>query len=438
VEEIVMTGFSDVDETASTVTQRSDDELNGCTSPFTMQRTLDNLDDLPADVPEQPPLLQQPPLPSEGKGTLNENSHHKALQAEEQMQQMRQPQVVGGRMGADGTVWDRLASENASLLMENMMLTQQCLAAACAAQMMVTAPPTMSSAESEIKPVDGFPAAVAQHAQIAAAQYEQALRLWGVAQKAFVTPMQSGLLGQQGTMNAAHPITGQLSQPGPPLEQWRTPPQPSPSQPHKAGRKPGNGTRMYDSQQNGVAEMGPMAKARGHPAAPSGDSESCIGSHHAAPSSGSVKSDLTTVMLRNLPNQYTRAMLLDLLDSQSFAGLYDFVNLPIDFASRSCLGYAFVNLITNEVASAFCSKLQGFGDWIIPSRKICSVTWSGPHQGLQAHIERYQNSPVMHDLVPDVYKPIILKDGVRIPFPPPTRKLKAPRPLPSFAGSERP
>ena len=28
--------------------------------------------------------------------------------------------------------------------------------------------------------------------------------------------------------------------------------------------------------------------------------------------------------------------------------------------------------------------------------KVCRVTWSGPHQGLAAHVERYRNSPVMH------------------------------------------
>jgi len=135
----------------------------------------------------------------------------------------------------------------------------------------------------------------------------------------------------------------------------------------------------------------------------------------------------TTIMIRNLPNQYTRNMLLDLIDTEGFAKLYDFVNLPIDFQSRSSLGYAFVNLVNNDVAKSFQLKFDGFSDWIIPSRKVCGVTWSGPHQGMQAHIERYRNSPVMHESVPDTYKPVVFKDGQRIPFPLPTRKLRAPR-----------
>jgi len=57
---------------------------------------------------------------------------------------------------------------------------------------------------------------------------------------------------------------------------------------------------------------------------------------------------------------------------------------------------------------------------------VCEVSWSGPHQGFKAHVERYRNSPVMHRSVPDAYKPIIFQDGVRQDFPRPTRKIKAP------------
>merc|ERR1719163_748335 len=39
------------------------------------------------------------------------------------------------------------------------------------------------------------------------------------------------------------------------------------------------------------------------------------------------KGPYLTVMLRNLPNNYTRAMLLKLIDSEGFGGKYDFVYL---------------------------------------------------------------------------------------------------------------
>jgi len=135
----------------------------------------------------------------------------------------------------------------------------------------------------------------------------------------------------------------------------------------------------------------------------------------------------TTLMLRNLPNNYSRAMVLATLDDEGFAGLYDFIYLPIDFKSRACLGYAFVNLVSPEVVPAFWSKFDGHSNWMLPSRKVCSVSWSGPYQGLQAHIARYRNSPVMHSSVPEEYKPVILQGGVQLTFPPPTKSPRAPR-----------
>merc|ERR1711988_1960162 len=36
----------------------------------------------------------------------------------------------------------------------------------------------------------------------------------------------------------------------------------------------------------------------------------------------------TTVMLRNLPNSYSRSMLLELIHAEGFGGSYDFVYLP--------------------------------------------------------------------------------------------------------------
>lgn len=139
------------------------------------------------------------------------------------------------------------------------------------------------------------------------------------------------------------------------------------------------------------------------------------------------ESSRTTVMLRNLPNNYSRSMLLNLMDSEGFEKLYDFIYLPIDFKTKASLGYAFVNLTDNESANRFRLRFDGFSEWILPTRKVCGVSWSGPHQGLDAHIERYRNSPVMHEAVPDMYKPVLFKDGSVVAFPPPTKTLRAPR-----------
>lgn len=135
----------------------------------------------------------------------------------------------------------------------------------------------------------------------------------------------------------------------------------------------------------------------------------------------------TTVMMRNIPNNYTRSMLLEMIDAEGFVGLYDFVYLPMDFGRRANLGYAFVNLVDAAAAAAFWSAFDGFSHWALPSAKVCQLGWSGPHQGLAAHIDRYRNSPVMHNLVPDEYKPMLFQGGVRIKFPAPTRYVKAPQ-----------
>jgi len=134
----------------------------------------------------------------------------------------------------------------------------------------------------------------------------------------------------------------------------------------------------------------------------------------------------TTLMLRNLPNNYTRAMVLDLLYSSGLGGLYDFVYVPMDFARGCGLGYAFVNLVDGELAYRVCAALEGFSGWSVRSSKICQVAWSEREQGLKALVRRYRNSSIMHVEVPDDFKPCLFFRGRRVPFPPPRKQLRRP------------
>uniref|UniRef100_A0A7S4PYY7 RRM domain-containing protein n=1 Tax=Alexandrium monilatum TaxID=311494 RepID=A0A7S4PYY7_9DINO len=138
------------------------------------------------------------------------------------------------------------------------------------------------------------------------------------------------------------------------------------------------------------------------------------------------EAERSTVMLRNLPNDYTRTMVADLLEAFGFAGRYNFLYLPSDMSRRAGLGYAFVNMVSPADAELVRSRLEGFRRWSVPSSKVCSVGWSVPCQGLEANIERYRNSPIMHSSVPDEFKPIVLLDGKRVQFPRPTKKLRKP------------
>lgn len=134
-----------------------------------------------------------------------------------------------------------------------------------------------------------------------------------------------------------------------------------------------------------------------------------------------------SVMIRNMPNSYTRNMLLELVDSMGFAGAYDFVYLPIDFKSQIGLGYALINFISVSDAQRCFEYFEGYCNWKVPCNTVCTVAWSSPTQGLEAHIERYRNSPVMHHSLPDEWKPITLRQGIRTHFPPPSKAIKTPK-----------
>jgi len=134
----------------------------------------------------------------------------------------------------------------------------------------------------------------------------------------------------------------------------------------------------------------------------------------------------TTLMMRNLPNSYTRDMLVRLLDDEGFAGCYDFVYLPVDFARGCGLGYAFVNLVDPSLVARFKRCFDSYSKWGMRTNKVCQVTWSDRDQGLKANVKRYRHSPVMHPSVADEFKPCLFSQGVRVPFPGPGRSVRKP------------
>jgi len=138
----------------------------------------------------------------------------------------------------------------------------------------------------------------------------------------------------------------------------------------------------------------------------------------------------TTVMMRNIPYCFTREMLWALLDSKGFNSHYDFVYLPTDFYSQQSLGYAFINFLSHEDALACFEVFSGFQRWDSMKSKVykpCTVNWGHPYQGLEAHVMRYRNSPVMHEDVPEEARPAVFVNGVPVTFPAPTKKIDKPR-----------
>lgn len=141
----------------------------------------------------------------------------------------------------------------------------------------------------------------------------------------------------------------------------------------------------------------------------------------------SLTSVHTGVVMRSIPNNFTRETFVRLLDAQGFSGCYDFVYLPIDLQTGAACGYAFVNLHAYEDAERLRIHFNAFADWPMVSEKVCQAAWSNL-DGLQGHVDRYRNSSVQHASVPDEFKPALFnKNGERVPFPSPTKKISPPR-----------
>jgi len=134
-----------------------------------------------------------------------------------------------------------------------------------------------------------------------------------------------------------------------------------------------------------------------------------------------------TVVMKGIPHTFKRCVLQSLLDDNGFASSYDFLYLPFDFSTQKTYGYAFISFAETEVAERFLSEFSGFSDWGIECSSEAETSWSVGRQGLQAHVERFRNSPVMHPSVSEDMKPAIFQAGVQIVFPPPTTIIKAPR-----------
>lgn len=140
----------------------------------------------------------------------------------------------------------------------------------------------------------------------------------------------------------------------------------------------------------------------------------------------------TTVMLRNIPNKYTREMLIKQLNVD-FNGEYDFMYLPIDFKNKCNVGYGFINFRSSVVCDKFVRDFHGVDvRKCLPglnSKKVVEVT-PARVQGLTENVRRLRNSPVMNQLIdhPE-WMPLLFNDvGVEIPFPMPDQPLPPVKP----------
>merc|ERR1712151_585736 len=154
------------------------------------------------------------------------------------------------------------------------------------------------------------------------------------------------------------------------------------------------------------------AKATAHLDIPSETASTCASSicgnsvEADESDAGAEDPGYTTAMMRNIPSAYTRANLLELLDQQGFLGSYDLLYLPVDFQTELNHGYAFINFTSTEHFERFSEHFTGFSAWMVPSDRVCEVSWSDAAQGIDENIQRYRDSPMMHESVDDRFKPM--------------------------------
>lgn len=126
----------------------------------------------------------------------------------------------------------------------------------------------------------------------------------------------------------------------------------------------------------------------------------------------------TTLMISGFSRDYKRSQLLHLLTLAEMQLECDFLYVPLDFKNvERSFGFGFANFTTAD--SALRAKQ------ILTAHELEADF--AETQGLSSLISRFRNSSVMHSAVPDEARPALFISGARVPFPAPSRTIKAPR-----------
>ena len=97
----------------------------------------------------------------------------------------------------------------------------------------------------------------------------------------------------------------------------------------------------------------------------------------------------TTIMIKNIPNKFTRDLLLNIID-QNFKGTYDIFILPTDSNNLKNYGYSFINFTSSYYIPYFYYLFNGKKWSSTNSLKICEITYS-KIQGRNNLLSHYSN-----------------------------------------------
>lgn len=127
------------------------------------------------------------------------------------------------------------------------------------------------------------------------------------------------------------------------------------------------------------------------------------------------KDEYTTLMLKNIPNKYTRGMLVNQLTNRMPVGSFDFVYMPIDFVSRCNFGYAFVNLRGSHYINLFYKKFVNIKLPEIKTSKLIEIVFARV-QGFHSNVNRLVHSVVLSNADDESLPIIFSPSGKQIPF----------------------
>lgn len=119
--------------------------------------------------------------------------------------------------------------------------------------------------------------------------------------------------------------------------------------------------------------------------------------------------EVTTVMMRNLPNKYTQQMLLEELQDAGFRlqADFDFFYLPMDHSNAANLGYCFINFNETGMANAFAAAFQGKKMRRFNSNKTV-VVMPASIQGFERNYAYYASTRVAQAEDPQ-YRPLFMR-----------------------------
>lgn len=104
---------------------------------------------------------------------------------------------------------------------------------------------------------------------------------------------------------------------------------------------------------------------------------------------------VTTLMIRNIPNQYSRRHLIEELEKLGFGGTYDFLYLPMDNGTLSNVGYAFINFVDPSGAKRAMAVFKSYRWKRYRKQSGKMGTVSVAHiQGLENNLKHYENAAV--------------------------------------------